>query len=121
VKITNGEIYNDLRPALGKLIQIKLPVKTAFAVARFVSKVQELVTTIENVRNNLISQYGETDERTLRPIINQASQNWEAFVSEYNALMEIEVELPDTKIIIPDGVELEASVLLQLEKFVEVA
>jgi len=120
VKITNGEIFNDIKPALGALIQIKLPVKTAFEVACFTNKVQEVVTTIENVRNNLITQYGEKDERTQRPVISQSSPNWEAFVKEYNGLMEIENDFPETKIVLPNDISLEASVLLQLEKFVTV-
>jgi hypothetical protein len=120
VKITNGEIYNDIRPALGKLIQTKLPVKTAFVVARFAKKTQEFIESIENVRNNLITQYGETG-KTGQPIINPKSESWEPFSKEYNELMEIEVEFPDTKIILPGSIEIEASVLLQLEKFVEIA
>jgi hypothetical protein len=126
VLIKNGEIFNDIKPAIGKLIQVQLPVRTAFEVARFTALIEPHIKTIENVKNSLIIQYGKIDERTATPIIDPECENWEQFVNEYNALMEIEVELPDTKISIPStvngmDVKIEASVLLQLEKFVELA
>jgi len=126
MKVLNGEIYNDIRPALGKLIQVQLPVGTAFAVAKFSAKVQEQLTTIENVRNGLIARYGETNEKTGQPVIGQDSPNWAKFSAEYDELMNIEAELPDEKITIPakvDGhdIKIEASILIGLEKFVVMA
>lgn len=123
MKITNGELFNNIKPALGKLIQVQLPVKTSFEIAKFTALVQKSVDTIESVRNGLISKYGEIDKARQAPVISQKSTRWDEFVPEYNELMEIEIELPDTIIVIPQNVngrevEIEPSVLIALEKFV---
>ena len=123
MKTTNGELFNNIKPALGKLIQVQLPVKTSFEIAKFTALVQKNVDTVESVRNSLIAKYGETDKIRQVPVITPKSPRWDEFVPEYNELMDIEIELPDTVIVIPQNVngrevEIEPSVLIALEKFV---
>lgn len=118
-------MYNVTKPAIEKLIQVQMPVRTSFEIAKLVSVIQGHLSTFENVRNGLIAQYGDTDARTGRPVIDQQHPNWPKFIAEYKELEAIEVELTNDKITIPLSVngrdiEIEPRVLMSLEKLIGV-
>ena len=128
MKLTNGEVFNAGQP-LQILMGTKLPVKVAFQVAKVANKINSKRRVIEVVRDDLIKRYGiETghggfevvgpNDSKGRPV----SPKWEDFVRELNELMDVEDEMVFDVIKIPETtpIDIEPSVLLALEKFIEV-
>ena len=135
MKLLNGEIFQTKEP-LEKLLQVKMPVRASYALAKLALRLNEQLRIIEDVRNGLIRTYGkESLEAKGRLEVTPESSGWEKFVSEVNELMMTEVEMDFDKVKLPEKVvekcskceaviekpfEIEASVLMALEKFVEV-
>ncbi len=133
MRVKNGDIFLAREP-LQKLMEVKLPVKASYQVAKLANKLNEQLKVIDVVRNGLIKNYGETDERG-QGSIKQDSPNFQKFVDEFSELLEQEVEIVFEKVKLPEKVaatcdkcnhnmdkplELEPSILMALEKFVEV-
>jgi len=141
MKVSNGELMN-CKGALEELVKVKLPVRASLQAAKFANKVSEKLKAIEVVRQGLIKTYGTKGEQGNIEVIGpndakkrEQSPNWEQFVKEFNELMEIEEEFVFEKIRIPEKVtgtcdackhnmdvtlQIEPSILMALEKFVEV-
>ena len=133
MKLTNGDIFTAREPLQG-LLGEKFPVRTAYGLAKLSSKLNEQLRVIEEVRNGLIKKYGERDDKG-NFSVKQDSENWVKFVEEFNELMAQEVELVLEKVKLPEKVaatcdkcnhnmdkmlEIEPSILVALEKFIEV-
>jgi hypothetical protein len=119
MKVSNGDIFNA-REALQTLIKERLPVKVSYRLARLAKKVSDQLTIIEEVRTNLVKQYGETDENG-NLSIKPGAKNMAPFLTDFNELMGQEVEIDADIIKLPeDGLTIEPSVLLALDKFIEV-
>jgi len=111
---------------------MKLPVLVSLQIAKLTSKLNEPIRVIENVRSGLIRQHGQQQESGETVVImpndplgRPVSPDWEKFVSEFNELMSQEVEIEAEKIKLPreiDGkpLQIEPSILIALEKFIEV-
>ncbi len=134
MKVTNGEIMS-CKGALEELVKIKLPVRASLQAAKFANKVSVKLKAIEEVRQGLIKTHGTKDDKG-QISVNAQSPNWEQFVKEFNELMEIEEEFVFEKIRIPEKVtgtcdackhnmdvtlQIEPSILMVLERFVELA
>ena len=127
MKVTNGEIYNSVE-SLNKLAGMKLPVKTSLQVAKLVSKLNEPLKEIDSVRQGLVKTYGisfEKDEAGNTTIKSETEGNVIKYITEMNELVSLETELVVDKIKLPtevDGkaLEIEPSVLIALEKFIDV-
>jgi len=135
MKLNNGEIFTASEP-LKKLLEVKLPVKSSLALARLANKLQEQLKIIEDVRNGLIRTYGKENlEQKGQLRIDPGDENFPKFVEQFNELMEQEVEVVLEKVKLPEKVvekcdkceaiigkplQIEASVLMALEKFIEV-
>ena len=134
MKVTNGEIML-CKGALEELVKVKLPVRASLQAAKFANKVSVKLKAIEDVKNGLIKTYGTKDDKG-QTSVTPESPEWEQFVKEFNELMDIEEEFVFEKIRIPEkvaatcdachhnmdkGLELEPSILMALEKFLEVA
>ena len=135
MKLKNGEIFASAEP-LKKLLEVKLPVKSSLALAKLANKLNEQLKVIEDVRNGLIRTYGkETLEQKGQLRVDPEDENFPKFVEQFNELMEQEVEvvfdlvkLPEKVVakcdkcetIIEKPLEIEASILMALEKFIEV-
>jgi len=131
VKVTNEEILNS-RESIVMLSGMKLPVMVSLQIAKFSHKASEPFVVFETVRNGLINRYGQQQESgevavifPNDPLGRPASPDWEKFVSELNELMSQEVELDVEKIKLPqeiDGkpLQIEPSILIALEKFIDV-
>ena len=131
MKVTNREISNS-RESLGILSRVKLPILVSLQVAKVASKLNEPMEVIENVRNGLVNQYGqqqgskETVVIMPNDLLNRPiSPDWEKFVGEFNELMSQEVEIDIEKIKLPQEVDgkplqIEPSILIALEKFIDV-
>lgn len=133
MKVKNGEIFISREP-LQKLLEMKLPVKASYQVAKLANRFNEQLKVIDDVRNGLIRKYGKPDpEKGGQLRIDPANENWEKFIAEFNELMELEIEMVIEKIGIPEKVtgtcdkcnhnmdiilQIEPSILMALEKFV---
>ena len=133
MKLTNGDIFGSQEP-LKKLVGERLPVKVSYSLAKLVMKLNEQFKVIEEVRNGLIKKYGKTDEKG-QTQVEPDGENFPKFVGEFNELMSQEVEMVVEKVKLPEKVaatcdachhnmdklyEVEANVLIALDKFVEV-
>ena len=124
MKVTNGEIWASREP-LGKLAQMSLPVKTSLQVARLANRFAEQFRVIDDVRNGLIRKYGKPDEKTKQIAVAPKDKDFEKFVADFNQLMAETTELVFDKVKLPNMVDgkpfqIEPSILMALEKFVEV-
>ena len=133
MKLTNGDIWGSQEP-LKVLIGQKFPVLVSYKLSKLVMKLNEQFKVIEEVRNGLIKKYGVADEKgqiTVKP----DGENFPKFVDEFNELMSQEVEIAPGKVKLPEKVaatcdkcnhnmdknfEIEPSILMQLDKFIEV-
>jgi len=127
MKVTNGEIFNSVE-SLNKLAGMKLPVKTSLQVAKLVNKLNEPLKEIDSVRQGLVKTYGitfEPDEAGNTTIKSKDEGDVLKYVTEVNELVNLGRELVVEKIKLPtevDGkaLEIEPSILIALEKFIEV-
>ena len=120
MELTNAEIYNATEP-MKKLLRVKLPVRTSYALVQLAGKLRPQSDVIEQVRMKLIVEYGQRDEkRSGRPYISPEMAGFPKFAAELGVLFEQKVELDiGDKIKLPPTIEIEPYVLMALEKFVE--
>lgn len=125
MKLNNGEIFMAREP-LQKLMGEKFPVKVSYNLARLTSKLNEQLRVIEEVRNGLIQTHGEASKDNPQQIaISPDSKNFPKFAQELAELFNQEVEVVFDKVKLPEEVDgkplqLEPSVFMALEKFIEV-
>lgn len=101
-------------------------------VAKLVSKLNEPFAVIGNVQNGLVTTYGQRQESgevavimPNDPIRRPISPDWEKFIKERNELMAKEEEIDIVKVKLPQEIDgkpfqIEPSILIALEKFIEV-
>ena len=132
MKLKNGEIFGAAQP-LSKLMDEKFPVKTSLGLAKLANKLNEELKSIEEVRQGLIKRYGAEEDGQLK--VDPKSDNFPAFMEALNELFDQEVEVVFEKVKLPEKVaatcdkcshnmdkmlEIEPSILVALEKFVDV-
>jgi len=111
---------------------MKLPVMISLQVAKLASKLSEPTRVIEDVRLGLVNKYGQTQESgevavifPNDPLGRPTSLDWQNFAKEFEELMSAETEIDAEKIKLPqeiDGkpLQIEPSILIALEKFIDV-
>ena len=135
MKLTNGDIFMAREP-LAKLMENKFPVKVSYNLAKMANKLNEQLKVIDEVRNGLIKTYGKPDKENPQQLtVGQDSKEFPKFMEEFAELMNQEVEVVFEKVKLPEKVaatcdkcnhnmdkslEIEPSVLMALEKFIEV-
>ncbi len=122
MKIKNASILGS-KPALEKLLQMPLPVKCSWRIALLAGKINDQLKTIEKVRIGLIKKYGEVDPKTKDMSVKENSANWEKFTTDYNELLDQEVEMIFDKIELPEKIDdkelqIESAILVMLKDFV---
>ena len=134
MKLNNGEIFSAW-DALNRLTPegTKFPVKVSLGIVKLRTKLSDSYKEIEEVRNGLVKTYGE--EKDGQTIVDSKDKNYPKFVDEMNELFAQEAEVVIEKVKLPEKVastcdkcshnmdkmlEIEPSVLMALEKFVEV-
>jgi hypothetical protein len=131
MKVLNKDLFNA-RESLMVLARIDLPIKVAIRIARFARQLDAATAEMDFVKNNLVERYGQMqpfggpevippDDPRGRP----ASPEYGEFIARFNELMQHETEVEIDKVVLPaeiDGepVRIAASILIPLEKFVEV-
>jgi len=117
---TNAEIFGAF-PNLDKVAQLKLPVKTSFAVAKLVQSLSPAYQAIETVRNPLIQKYAIVHKDEKQPTIRPNDDNWPQFAAEFGELLALEVEVEFDKVVLPDvPLEVEPATLLPLMRFLNI-
>lgn len=121
--LTIGEIFNVKQPLM-ELSRKPLPVKTSLAVLKLIKKVDEHLIPAEQVRDGLIRTYGKAvnDESAMpgQMKIEPGDENWEKFNAEYAELISQETEVVIEPILLPETLEIEAAILMALEKFITI-
>lgn len=124
MKVLNGEIFAAQKP-LEALSKERLPIKSSYKIAKLIKECASHLDIIEKLRIGLVQRYGEKDEKGSYSI-KQDTDNWFKFIEEMNILFaqEVDIEL-ENKIEIPfevDGksINVEPSVLIALDKFIEI-
>jgi len=120
VKLQNRDLQGAVRP-LQELIQEKFPVSTSFALAKLVNTLNDPLKVIEDVRQGLIRKYHTTEGPMA---VEQGTPEFDKFNTDFNELMDQEVELKFDKVKLPltiDGHELmiAPASLLALEMFLD--
>ena len=120
MKLTNGEIFNAKEP-LSKLMEHKFPVKISYGLAKLAQKLNPQLQIIDDVRNGLIKKYGKQGKDNPQEIrVASEDESFPKFVEEMNELLAQEVEIVFDKVKLPEDLEVEPSVLMLLDKFIEV-
>jgi hypothetical protein len=120
MKLTNGELFDASRP-MAALLEEKLPVQTSYALAKLAMKLEEPMKVVEQVRQKLISTYGEKDpENPQRTQVSRGSEGYEDFMRELTILMAQEVEIEVEPVELPGTLEITPSALMALRRLVSV-
>jgi len=134
MKLTNMEIFNAKGP-LEQLMNERLPVKTAYGLAKIAAKLTAQLKVIGDVHNGLIRTYGVPDPKnrnqlSVLPFIEQTdaagktvtveNPQFAKFTAERDELMRMESEIVFDKVKLPDTLEIPATVVMALEKFITV-
>ena len=120
---TSGEIFAAREP-LTQLMQIKWPMGVSFKLAKLAKTIQDELRVIEELRNNLIKEYGTPDEAnpnqiTVPTIIEKLDDkgevvmekdkpvmvpnpNFAKFLDEVGELMAQEVKMVVEKVKLPE-------------------
>ena len=138
MKVAYNEIIGT-KEALIKLQCTPLPVRASLSVAQLTRKVNDAMQDFATTRDSLQKKYSvrfETNkENNQVNFISEIDGNALKFAEELNELLKQEVELVFTKIKLPEKIsstcdackhnmekafEIEPSIMLALEKFVEI-
>lgn len=139
MKLKNGEIV-DCVEAFKKLVGEKLPVKVSYNLARTGIALQEKLKVFDEVKTSLVTTYKITAEpsedgkgQTIKTGGKPA--DLQSFLKELDELLNLEVEVVIGKVKLPEKIagtcdkcshnmdvplQVEPSVLMALEKFIEV-
>jgi hypothetical protein len=122
MKLQNQDIV-EAKTALAELMKVRLPMRESIAIAHLDLKLREPLEAFIKVRDSLFEKY------EIRRVRNEDGQvqftsdkeeNAKAFTEEFNELLRMEVDFEFDKIKLPETLEVEPSVLLALERFLEV-
>lgn len=123
MQVTNGDVWTA-RDSLKALLGEKLPVKTAYWLSRLARELGTHLVVIEEIRNKLITQYGQANENG-QISIDGTSPNWPTFVAAHNELMDepTEISCLSRKITLQasNGLCIKSADLLLLDPFLEVS
>lgn len=120
ITLSLGSLF-DAQPALDRLAAERLPVKTAYRVAKVLRLVKPEIQQFVDQRNALIRELGA--ERTLptgETTIEVTDANRDAFVAKITELASLEIRLDIEPVDVGtlDGVQVSATDLLALERFI---
>ena len=141
MELTNADILTA-QPSLNKLMEKKFPVRASMALVKLNTALSTPFKEINTVRESLIKKHGEDLGQgnigltaPNNPENKPQSPGWNAFVLEFNELMEAKVEVEFIPVKLPEHIaatcdkcshnmdrllEIEPIILASLEKFIEV-
>lgn len=116
MKLKNGEIYIAYN-ALALLSNEKLPIKTAHGLAKLSIKLEFDFKAIEKIRLTLVKELG-VEKNGICTVLPEKRNEFQIKLDE---LFGLETEVGEiTKVKLPETLMIEASILVALDKFVEV-
>ena len=138
MKVKNRDIIGA-KTALAEMFQMKLPLRASLAVARLDTKLKEPIDVFVKVRDGLMARYEIERQPSTDGLVQfqskQGQESLDKFLSEFNELLDSEIELVVDKVRLPEKIaatcdackhnmdkqlEIEPSILAALEHFVEV-
>ena len=94
------EGQEEVKSPLSVLLETKMPIKTSYWLKRFVDKIQPILKTYDEKRNDLIKEYGEEDKSVMVNGEGQFSvkdpEKIKLFFEKLNELLETEEEVEFT-------------------------
>lgn len=118
IELSMREIL-DMREALIRLMQKPLPARASFRLAQLGNILNPYLTAFKETNDKLIHEMGAPVEGTKNYQVTD--ENMEAFRAQNAALLDEKVSIPVFKITLPPTLEIEAMVLLPLERLLEVS
>ncbi len=128
IKVKIADIINGTE-VLRKLSQADFKAKTAWQIARLLKSTEAEIQGFQEAREALVNKYGEKNENGELVVDEKKNykfmpENLEAFVAEFNDLVESEVEINANKLKIEQILEAEKadfspSDMVALEPFIE--
>ncbi|MCM1545315.1 MAG: hypothetical protein NC110_08460 [Ruminococcus sp.] len=115
MKVTYDQIL-AAREALGKLSDKALPMKEAVSLARLIKKLNSELEVFNDKQKELFEKYGKADENGGYMIEKEKQK---AFAEKLKELLEVDIDIDADKVIIEKEIEIEASIVLSTEGFVE--
>jgi hypothetical protein len=118
ITLTTYEMRNMLE-TLGKMAQMKLPIKASYWVGRLIAKLDGEYAASEKARNALVTELGEpVDGGGIQ--VTPENPNWKTFQERYTELMnvEIDIELPQIPLDQFGNIDIEPAALLALDKLI---
>lgn len=112
---TNIKSILNCQPVMQKMLEEAYSVKTSFAVLRLAKALNEELQTFNAEKKKIIEKYGSINQETSQyDIVDTESAN-----KEFDALLNIELELNVNKIPLTEDIKLTAQELSALEDFIE--
>ncbi|MCM1364965.1 MAG: hypothetical protein NC122_07095 [Faecalibacterium sp.] len=115
MKVTYNQILSA-REALGKLSDKPLPMKEAVSLARMIKKLNGELEVFNEKQKELFEKYGKPDEIGGYMI---EEENQLEFSSHFEQLLSVEFEIDAERVHVQSNIDIEASVVLATEAFVE--
>jgi len=119
MKLSNRQLLNSIDP-LNQLNSLKLPVKTAFRLAKLSRAVDEAIKDYRKTLEGLHDEFAEKDPETGEKVVVESTVQFadrEGFDKAFEELLECETELSMKKIPLNalSSVEVEPSLLYHLD------
>ena len=129
MKVTNELVVNSVE-SLNKLSELKLPVKTAFRLAKITRKMNEVLETYNEVLTKLQQDHVEKDENDQPKTLDDPNDpnirrlvfaDPKSFYAAHKELLEIETELDFAKLQVEDlgNIEVTPATLYPIEWLIE--
>lgn len=117
MEFTLGEL-KIMKFPLQKIAKKELPIKTSWKISKFLNKINNELSSIENERIKLVNKYGKIDDNTKEIKVPQENEN--LFKKEFLDFLSVNVNIDCETIKIEDlgDIELTPADLLILSKYV---
>ena len=94
IKTTLGQLKQSEK-AVAKLMNQETDIKTAYSLGRIVNKIGQELRDSESARIKLVEKHGTKDDKGQSVV---PEENKKVFYEEYSKLLEVEVEMPFSKV-----------------------
>jgi len=122
MKLTNRQLLNAV-PAFNHINGLKMPVKASFTVARTARTIDENLKDYNKTLEVLQKKHAEKDEDGECKVVDDkyVFEDADAFVAEYNELLDCKVDMSVKKISLNEfgSAEVEPAFLYHLDWFIE--
>ena len=116
MELTNRDVFGFTRP-LQELSTKELSIKTSYRILKIVKQIETQLSIIEKMRVDLVKKHGGADEKG-NVNISPGSDAFNAFIIDFNEVLEQPVSINIEPVPLPDTLEISASSLLALEKII---